>query len=551
MKKPKKPMNQAMSAFIMLLLSAVPIAGSCYYIPADVNAAFVLTEADTSEPFIIPTKDKTEALSETFPQGMAEETAWQPDPRQLNLAYFFPEDADSGDPTASYAAKALEVLMELEKNWVNGIYQNTQSIDTFRNIQIAAKDGDGNPITTFSNVTEIMSMANVYMYYQDAGDYDQFLDYAKKLWEESHSYTAQVSEPYYCTGCLKESEAEALLVEEEAAGDAPIQDAADTATDAQTGQQETDEPGETEASAATDTAPVIHAGMNQTVLQILSTPSDATPSDAQFPTELSASEEVSNGICPGHVDLIIHMKVIGLNGQNNLFTSDPVGNNTENTDAAAPESSAQNSEGTKEDTIWPGWNEETMSVVHDLNTQDWAEQYGLITSVMTAGNPLSSSEIRSYMAELPSDLSETRRAVVRYALESVGRVPYYWGGKASRAGYEGNRFGALVDADQEGRVLKGLDCSGWVSWVYWSATGNRLDYASTSGLAAAGIPVQRSELKPGDLIIRTGEDAHVIMFLGWTSDGRIRCIHESSESTGNVTLSVLDANWSYYRRLID
>lgn len=551
MKKPKKPMNQAMSAFIMLLLSAVPIAGSCYYIPADVNADFVLTEADTSEPFIIPTKDKTETRSETFPQGMAEETVWQPDPRQLNLAYFFPEDANSSDPTASYAAKALEVLMELEKNWVNGIYQNTQSIDAFRNIQIAAKDGDGNPITSFSNVTEIMSMANVYMYYQDAGDYDQFLDYAKKLWEESHSYTAQVSELYYCTGCLKETESEALLAEEEAAGDAPIQYAADTATDAQTGQQETDEPGETEASAATDTAPVIHAGMNQTVLQILSTPSDATPSDAQFPTEFPASEEVSNGSCPGHVDLIIHMQVIGLNGQNNLFTSDPIGNNTENTDAAAPESSAQNSEGMKEDTIWPGWNEETMSAVHDLNTQDWAEQYGLITSVMTAGNPLSSSEIRSYMAELPSDLSETRRAVVRYALESVGRVPYYWGGKAFRSGYEGNRFGALVDADQEGRVLKGLDCSGWVSWVYWSATGNRLDYASTSGLAAAGIPVQRSELKPGDLIIRTGENAHVIMFLGWTSDGRIRCIHESSKSTGNVTLSVLDANWPYYRRLID
>ena len=52
-------------------------------------------------------------------------------------------------------------------------------------------------------------------------------------------------------------------------------------------------------------------------------------------------------------------------------------------------------------------------------------------------------------------------------------------------------------------------------------------------------------------MIRTGEDAHVIMFLEWTEDGSIRCIHESSANINNVTVGVRDANWPYYRKLID
>lgn len=166
-------------------------------------------------------------------------------------------------------------------------------------------------------------------------------------------------------------------------------------------------------------------------------------------------------------------------------------------------------------------------------------------------NPLTPSEIDSYMADLPSDLSVTRRELIRYALSSVGKIPYHWGGKASRPDYNGNNFGTLVPADTEGRILKGLDCSGWINWVYWSVTGSRLPYESTSGLALCGTKIGRNELQPGDIVIRTGEDAHVIMFLGWTEDGRIRCIHESSAGVNNVTVSVRDANWPYYIRILN
>ena len=61
----------------------------------------------------------------------------------------------------------------------------------------------------------------------------------------------------------------------------------------------------------------------------------------------------------------------------------------------------------------------------------------------------------------------------------------------------------------------------------------------------------RSQLKPGDIIIRTGDEAHVIMFLAWEENGRILCIHESSGAANNVTVSSLDTNWEHYRKLLE
>ena len=66
--------------------------------------------------------------------------------------------------------------------------------------------------------------------------------------------------------------------------------------------------------------------------------------------------------------------------------------------------------------------------------------------------------------------------------------------------------------------MKGLDCSGWISWVYWSALGRRLPAESTDGLIGCGAAVAREDLKPGDIIVRLGEEGHVVMFLAWDLD---------------------------------
>ena len=73
----------------------------------------------------------------------------------------------------------------------------------------------------------------------------------------------------------------------------------------------------------------------------------------------------------------------------------------------------------------------------------------------------------------------------------------------------------MTEPDQMGRTLKGLDCSGWINWVYWSALGTPVARGGTSSLASSGTEIPREELKPGDIAVVPGDEAHVVMFLGW------------------------------------
>ncbi len=620
--------------------------------------------------------ETTDAQTLESVETTAEDAVWTPSLKELNLAHFYPEDADPADKTQSLGGQAFKELMTQDEKWTSDIYDyadltpaqlakklgkdpsavmgdynpkddrhnpqdpSTWSVNTFKDIRMNAQDGDGKAITPYSNVLEIMSMANTYTYYQDAANYDIFISYAKELWEHSHSYQVGMSDVYYCDGCLSE-EAERLemeALEEEAKAEemglsqenppsledsvpantvilagahraakeseaaeeaakaaaaaaetvpesssavivAPVKQTAEAVETAESQTESTEasrvltigettapepetEEQETSASQTAEetAAPEITASAESTTAE--STGSSESTESAESPmaaetaeTESLAADQpdaasadtpvtedtatVSNAekaACPGHVDLIIHMKITGLDEQtNNLFAADKTGNDEANIKAGG----------------WPGWNKTTKRAASRLSTQDWFEKYGLTVSNLTPGNPLSPAEINAYMALLPLDISQTRRNLVRFALESVGRIPYYWGGKPSAPDYASNRFGILTSPDYKGRVLKGLDCSGWISWVYWSVTGERLPYESTSGLAVLGKKISRNELQPGDIIVRTGTEAHVIMFLGWTPDGRIQCIHESSSPVNNVTVAVRDANWPYYRSLTD
>lgn len=249
------------------------------------------------------------------------------------------------------------------------------------------------------------------------------------------------------------------------------------------------------------------------------------------PGQTGAVRPASGMVCPGHIDLKITAKIYSLSGQNNLYELDPNG--------VAVEGSA-----------WTGWDERRRSYVTHINREDWVSVYDLNVTVENTSVPLSDTEIESYMKLLPPETSEERKNLIRYALQSVGKVPYYWGGKASARNYSGNNFGSITVPDHRGRILRGLDCSGWVNWVYWSVTGNRLPYEGTDGLRLLGRQVARKDLQPGDIIVITGRTPHVIMFLSWTSNGQIQCIHENG-SNNNVTVGVMTANWPYYRNLLD
>ena len=242
----------------------------------------------------------------------------------------------------------------------------------------------------------------------------------------------------------------------------------------------------------------------------------------------------ADSYCPGHIDIYVTIKIRGIDDKNGLFKADTIGNDPANfTDK------------------WQGWTEERIAVARKLNSQDWLEEYGLSISSINLNNPLTAEEIQNYLGLLTNDISELRRSVIEFALSSVGKVPYYWGGKPSGTGYSSNHFNTLISPDSRGRILKGLDCSGWINWVYWSVTGHSLAGQSTGTLVGCGRKISRADLKPGDIIIRVGDDAHVVMFLCWAEDGDFYAIHETGGVINNVTVSKMTANWPYYRSLAD
>ena len=90
---------------------------------------------------------------------------------------------------------------------------------------------------------------------------------------------------------------------------------------------------------------------------------------------------------------------------------------------------------------------------------------------------------------LPEDLSVERRMVVTYALALVNRVDYFWGGKSLVLGWD-DRWGEMMEVTVEGDDTTGterpygLDCSGFVDWAFYNASGGSYIPGQGGGAAA-------------------------------------------------------------------
>lgn len=146
-----------------------------------------------------------------------------------------------------------------------------------------------------------------------------------------------------------------------------------------------------------------------------------------------------------------------------------------------------------------------------------------------------SGDTASLLRNLPEDLSPEREAVVRTACSLVGKVNYFWGGKSLVIGWDA-RWGELRQVTAAGSSTTGtyrpygLDCSGFVDWVFYNATGG--DYIIGHGGGAMMqhtycTPILWEDAQPGDLVFYP-EDNHVGMVGGWDEDGNILIIHCAS-----------------------
>ena len=145
------------------------------------------------------------------------------------------------------------------------------------------------------------------------------------------------------------------------------------------------------------------------------------------------------------------------------------------------------------------------------------------------------------LENLPADLDPDRKAVIEKALTLVGKVNYFWGGKSNAIGWD-SRWGTMQKVTAPGSQTTGtyrpygLDCSGFVDWVF----NNALGYKPGHGGGAASqhdycTPVSWADAQPGDLVFY-GDDSHVGIVGGRDEDGNLLIIHCSSGSN-NVVIS--------------
>ena len=144
---------------------------------------------------------------------------------------------------------------------------------------------------------------------------------------------------------------------------------------------------------------------------------------------------------------------------------------------------------------------------------------------------------------LPDDLTMERRMVVTYALALVDKVDYFWGGKSLVLGWD-DRWGEPAEVTAEGSDTTGteqpygLDCSGFVDWAFYNASGGSYIIGQGGGAAAqhaSCTDIAWDEVQPGDLLFYP-EDEHVGIAAGRDWLGRLLVVHCASGTNG-VTIS--------------
>lgn len=145
------------------------------------------------------------------------------------------------------------------------------------------------------------------------------------------------------------------------------------------------------------------------------------------------------------------------------------------------------------------------------------------------------------LENLPDDLDPARKAVVETAMQLVGRVSYFWGGKSLTLGWD-DRWGVPTEVTAAGSGSTGtvrpfgLDCSGFVDWTFYNAT-NGSYYPGRGGGAATQhsycTNISWSDAQPGDLVFYP-DDSHVGIVGGKDADGNLLIVHCSGGANGVV-----------------
>lgn len=146
-----------------------------------------------------------------------------------------------------------------------------------------------------------------------------------------------------------------------------------------------------------------------------------------------------------------------------------------------------------------------------------------------------SGDTAALIRSLPEDLSPEREAVVRTACSLVGKVNYFWGGKSLVIDWDA-RWGELRQVTAAGSSTTGtyrpygLDCSGFVDWVFYNQSGGSYVIGHGGGATMQHsycTDISWADAQPGDLVFYP-DNSHVGIVGGRDANGELLIIHCAS-----------------------
>lgn len=171
---------------------------------------------------------------------------------------------------------------------------------------------------------------------------------------------------------------------------------------------------------------------------------------------------------------------------------------------------------------------------------------------------LSHQEIQDIKSYIPEGVNVDGTKLVEIAKSIEGKVSYFWGGKSTAIGWD-DRWGKNTEvtslgSESTGTVRPfGLDCSGYVSWVFINM-GLPIETIGhgTTAQWNASTAIFESDVKSGDLAFLaapgTRKVNHIGIVVGKNDEGKIMVIHCSS-GANNVTVSTAESvGFLYFRR---
>ena len=180
------------------------------------------------------------------------------------------------------------------------------------------------------------------------------------------------------------------------------------------------------------------------------------------------------------------------------------------------------------------FNAEQHKLLEELMQPEYEELFMRLTGSYQ-DIALGDKEAAEIMKKLPADLSEERKQVVLTAYQLLGKVNYFWGGKSLVLGWD-SRWGTPMEVTAAGSSTTGtmrpfgLDCSGFVDWVFYNQSGGSYVIGHGGGASSQHsycTDISWSDAQPGDLVFYPG-DSHVGIVCGFDGNGNVLIIHCAS-----------------------